>query len=149
MCLCNAVCFCHFHIIFWLMHISAVLFCFFFLIFNRRKKFHSTYSDFNGACLVIFVFQCFFWPICMIWIIFIISIFNSAEQCVLTVPLYFSFINECKYKVAVCVPSFVLRFLYFFKKSVVYNLERYEESATLFYNLVRSSSSSSDSTIQK
>lgn len=85
----------------------------------------------------------------MIWIIFIISIFNSAEQCVLTVPLYFSFINECKYKVAVCVPSFVLRFLYFFKKSVVYNLERYEESATLFYNLVRSSSSSSDSTIQK
>lgn len=24
--LCNAVCFCHFHIIFWLMHISAVLF---------------------------------------------------------------------------------------------------------------------------
>lgn len=75
---------------------------------------------------MIFVFQCFFWPICMIWIIFIISIFNSAEQCVLTVPLYFSFINECKYKVAVCVPSFVLRFLYLKKKkkSVVYNLER-------------------------
>lgn len=87
----------------------------------------------------------------MIWIIFIISIFNSAEQCVLTVPLYFSFINECKYKVAVCVPSFVLRFLYLKKKkkSVVYNLECYEESATLFYNLIRSSSSSCFIPIQK
>lgn len=82
----------------------------------------------------------------MIWIIFIISIFNSAEQCVLTVPLYFSFINECKYKVAVCVPSFVLRFLYIKKKISCLQLRT---STALFYNLVRSSSSSSDSTIQK
>lgn len=84
----------------------------------------------------------------MIWIIFIISIFNSAEQCVLTVPLYFSFINECKYKVAVCVPSFVLRFLYLKKKKKISCLQL-RTSTALFYNLVRSSSSSSDSTIQK
>lgn len=83
----------------------------------------------------------------MIWIIFIISIFNSAEQCVLTVPLYFSFINECKYKVAVCVPSFVLRFLYLKKKKI--SCLQLRTSTALFYNLVRSSSSSSDSTIQK
>lgn len=44
----------------------------------------------------------------MRWFIYIISIFNNAEQRVLIVCLYFSFINECKRKVTVWVCLCVL-----------------------------------------
>lgn len=115
-CWCNAVCCCHSHIIFQLMHISLWISP----LFSQKKKnpFHSTRHIQTLKKRVLwligaFVFQCFFWPICMRWFIFIINIFNNAEQCVLIVWLYFSFINECKCKVSVwsfflCVVPFLL-----------------------------------------
>lgn len=94
-----AQCCCHLHIISQLTFLFADC--------SRIKK-ETTHIQtlkqrvlwFNGA----FVFQCFFWPICMKWfIIFIIDISNHAEQRVLLVWLYFSFINECTCKVSGCV----------------------------------------------
>lgn len=74
----------------------------FLLIQEKRNHIFRLWScvfcDFNGA----FVFQCFFWPVCM-KLVHLHIISNDAEQRVLLVWLYFSFINECKCKVSVCV----------------------------------------------
>lgn len=120
-CWCNAVCCCHSHIIFQLMHISLLMSPLFSQKKNKNISQYQTYSDFEVLWLIgAFVFQCFFWPICMRWFIFIINIFNNAEQCVLIVWLYFSFINECKCKVSVWSFLCVLYLFYFWTFKILH-----------------------------
>lgn len=114
-CWCNAVCCCHSHIMSQSMHISLLIYP---LFPQKKKTFHSTtHIQTLKKCVLWliceFVFQCFFWSICMRWFIFIINIFNNAEQCVLLVWLYFSFINECKCNVSVWIHFLFLFYCYF------------------------------------
>ncbi len=92
LCWCDAACCCHFHIIFRLMHISLLISPRFSQKKRQQKKHIQTTKTRVLWIIGAFVFQCFFWSICMRWFIFIINVFNIAEQCVLLVWLYFSFI---------------------------------------------------------
>ena len=104
-CWCNAVCCCHSHFIFQLIHISPLLISH---VFKKKKKKsqYNSYSDFKEAyfvinwciCLPVFLFGLFAWDGSSS----LFNIFKNAEQCVLLVWLYFSFINECKSKVSAC-----------------------------------------------
>lgn len=117
-CWCNVACCCHSHIMSQSMYISLLIYP----VSTEEKTFHSTtHIQTLKKCVLWliceFVFQCFFWSICMRWFIFIINIFNNAEQCVLLVWLYFSFINECKCKVSVWVHFLFLFYPFTFELS--------------------------------